>query len=336
MHAANFYHVAPDGVLQCDLCHHYCRIRPGRTGLCRVRKNIDGSLFALAYGRAVSQTDDPVEKKPLYHFMPGTKTWSFGTPGCNFRCANCQNWEISQAIPNNSIPLTTPKEIVRNAQQTGCSSISCTYTEPTIFAEYALDVMKSAKEAGLKTTWVSNGYLSKNCLDSIRPWLNAINVDLKSMDDAFYRRVCGARLDPVLDSLRLIRKSGIHLEITTLIIPGHSDNPAMLERLAGFIARDLGTETPWHVIPFWPEISWKMQDAPPTPAEAIDLVYKIGRRAELLYIYAGCAHADTLCAQCGAILVERKAGPFSSKQQIKRFDTGSHCPACHAPSPIHD
>jgi pyruvate formate lyase activating enzyme len=333
MHEANFYHAAHDGVLQCDLCRHYCRIRPGGSGICRVRRNVGGKLFTLAYGKAVAQAADPVEKKPLHHFMPGTMTWSLGAPGCNFRCANCQNWEISQMLPYESIPLTMPEEIVRNAQLAGCSSISCTYTEPTIFAEYALDIMQLARQAGLRNIWVSNGYFSKNCLDAIRPWLDAINVDLKSMDDAFYRRMCGARLDPVLDSLRQIRRSGIHLEITTLIIPGHTDDPVMLQRLASFIVRDLGAETPWHLTAFWPEISWKMQETPPTSAQAIEMAWEAGRKAGLYYIYAGSAHSDTLCAQCGTKLIARTATPFSN-YRIERFDAGGRCPACHAPSPI--
>ncbi|NTW54707.1 MAG: AmmeMemoRadiSam system radical SAM enzyme [Chlorobaculum sp.] len=334
MREANFYHAAPDGVLQCDLCRHYCRIRPGSSGICRARRNVGGKLFTLAYGKAVAQTADPVEKKPLCHFMPGSITWSLGAPGCNFRCANCQNWQISQMIPDDSIPLNKPEEIVQNAQLAGCQSITCTYTEPTIFAEYALETMMLSRQAGLKNIWVSNGYLSKICLDAIRPWLDAINVDLKSMDDAFYRRMCGARLDPVLDSLRQIHRSGIHLEITTLVIPGHADDPAMLQRLASFIVRDLGAETPWHLTPFWPEISWKMQETPPTSPEMIEKAWEIGRKAGLSYIYAGKAHSDTLCPRCGARLVARNTTPFSDNQ-IERFDADGRCPACHAPSPIH-
>lgn len=332
MHTASFYHTAPDGVLQCDLCRHYCRIRPGRSGLCRVRRNHDGRLVTLTWGRAVSQSADPVEKKPLYHFMPGSATWSFGTPGCNFTCANCQNWQISQAIPDEeTVPFISPEAIVRNALDCGCPSISCTYTEPTIFAEYALDVMKLAKEAGLKTIWVSNGYLSSLCLETIQPWLDAINVDLKSMDDAFYRRLCGARLSPVLDDLRRIRESGIHLEITTLVIPGHSDNPDMLERLARFITGELGSETPWHLIPFYPEISWKMHETPATEPSALETAWQIGRDAGLRHIYSP-THNDTLCAHCGATLVARNR-QFTGAN-VKRFDAGGHCPSCHAPSPI--
>ena len=332
MHTASFYHTAPDGVLQCDLCRHYCRIRPGRSGLCRVRKNIDGRLIAITYGRALSQSADPVEKKPLYHFMPGTATWSFGTAGCNFTCANCQNWQISQALPDEeTAPFIPPEKIVQNAIRAGCPSISCTYTEPTIFAEYALDVMKLAKESGLKTIWVSNGYLSPLCLDTIHPWLDAINVDLKSMDDAFYRRLCGARLAPVLDSLRQIRKSGIHLEITTLVIPGHADDPAMLERLAGFIADELGSDVPWHLIPFYPEISWKMHETPGTEPSVLETAWQIGRNAELQYVYSA-SHNATLCSHCGATLVARERQFIGA--QVKRFDAGGRCPSCNQPSPV--
>lgn len=334
MHAANFYHTAPDGVLQCDLCRHYCRIRPGRSGLCRVRKNIDGQLFTLTFGRAISQSADPVEKKPLYHFMPGTATWSFGTPGCNFTCANCQNWQINQALPDEeSMPFIPPEMIVSNAIRAGCPSISCTYTEPTIFAEYALETMKLARQAGLKTIWVSNGYLSPLCIDTIQPWLDAINVDLKSMDDAFYRRICGARLAPVLDSLRRIRKSGIHLEITTLVIPGHSDDPAMLERLARFIATELGDDVPWHLIPFWPEISWKMHETPATSSGTIEAAWLTGRNAGLRHMYSA-SHNDTLYPHCGATLVARGRQFIGAKAE--RFDAGGRCPSCHAPSPIKD
>jgi pyruvate formate lyase activating enzyme len=291
-------------------------------------------LFTLTFGRAVSQTADPVEKKPLYHFMPGTMTWSFGTPGCNFRCANCQNWQISQIIPDErTIPFIAPEEIVRNALSAECPSISCTYTEPAIFAEYALEIMKLSRPAGLKNIWVSNGYLSLNCLEAIQPWLDAINVDLKSMDDAFYRRICGAQLAPVLDSLRHIYRSGVHLEVTTLVIPGHSDDPAMLERLAAFIVHDLGPEVPWHVIPFWPHVSWKMNDTPSTAAEAIGIAREAGRKAGLHYVYAGTVHNDTFCAQCGSLLVARKAD-YLAGYRIERFDTGGFCPVCHARTPI--
>ncbi len=335
MHAAGFYHEAADGTLQCDLCRHYCRIRPGRSGLCRVRTNIDGRIHSLSFGRAIAQTADPVEKKPLYHFLPGTVTWSFGTPGGNFTCANCQNWYMSQTLPDEAaIPFTSPEKIVENAVRSGCTSISCTYNEPTVFAEYALETMKLAKETGLRTIWVSNGYMSTCCLEAIGPWLDAINIDLKSMDDAFYRRLCGAGVEPVLDNLREIFRQGIHLEISTLVIPGHSDSPAMLERLASFIVRNLGPEVPWHLVPFHPEISWKMQDTPATKTSILESAGTIGRNAGLSYIYSGSAQDDTICVHCGQTLVCRSNN--KGRRLIARLDAGGRCPSCKALSPIKD
>ena len=327
MHAADFCHETPDGKIQCDLCMHFCRILPGRSGICRVRRNIGGRLYSLNFGAAVSQSADPVEKTPLHHFMPGSSTWSCGAPGCNFTSANCQNWQISQANTGEpGLPHTSPERVVQNALHAGCPSISCTYTEPTVFAEYALEVMKLAKAAGLKTVWVSNGFMSPNCLDAIAPWLDAANIDLKSMDDAFYRRVCGARVDPVLDNLRRIARSGIHLEVTTLLIPGHSDSPAMLERLAGFIAGELGHEVPWHAIPFYPDISWKMQDLPATTASSLETAWEIGRKAGLCYIYSG-RHNDTICPRCGQTAIERN--PWSFGLTALRLDDAGCCAACH-------
>ena len=329
MHAADFWHETPDGKIQCDLCSHFCRIMPGRSGICKVRSNIDGNLFTLNFGAAVSQSADPIEKKPLHHFMPGSTTWSFGAPGCNFTCANCQNWQISQYIPDRQdIPLTPPEAVVENARRAGCPSISCTWTEPTVFAEYAIEIMKLAKEAGLRTVWVSNGYMSPKLLDAAGPWLDAVNIDLKSMDDAIYRRICGARVDPVLGNLRRIAASGIHLEVTTLLIPGHSDNPGMLERLAGFIACDLGHEVPWHVIPFYPDISWKMQEAPATPPASLESAWTIGRKAGLWYIYSGKAHSDTVCPGCGHKAIERN--PWSFRPPVVQLDENGRCPSCHA------
>lgn len=333
MRAADFCHETPDGKIQCDLCRHFCRLLPSRSGICRVRRNIDGRLFSLNYGAAVSQSADPVEKKPLHHFMPGSHTWSFGAPGCNFTCANCQNWQISQMTSDlTDLPFTAPDTLVDNALRSGCPSISCTYTEPTIFAEYAIEVMKLARAAGLKTIWVSNGYMSPLCLDTVAPWLDAINVDLKSMDDAFYRRLCGARVEPVLDNLRRISRSGIHLEITTLLIPGHSDSPAMLERLTGFIAGELGRSIPWHATPFYPDISWKMQDTPATSASSLERAWTIGRKAGLYYIYCGPGHNDTICPHCGKTVIERTSWSFG--HESVRLDVNGNCEYCHTPLSI--
>ncbi|NTW51552.1 MAG: AmmeMemoRadiSam system radical SAM enzyme [Chlorobiaceae bacterium] len=335
MHAAGFYHEASDGTLQCDLCRHYCRIRPDRSGLCRVRRIVDGRLCSLSFGHALAQTGEPVEQLPLYHFKPGTSTWAFGTPGCNFTSADCLNLESSRSGRDEvDIPFTSPGQIVENAIKAGCSSISCSRSEPTIFAEYALEIMRLARNAGLRNIWVSNGYMSTNCLDAILPWLDAINIDLRSMDDAYYRRICGARVEPVLENLRYIYANGVHLEITTPITAGHSDSPAMLERLAGFIARDLGPEIPWHPIPFHPRISGKPEESPASNAAALASAGTIGRNAGLLYVYSGTAQDDTVCRYCGKKLVSRRK--MLGHPSAVRYDATGACPSCKALSPIKD
>ncbi len=329
MHAAEFCHETPDGKIQCDLCSHFCRIMPGRSGICKVRSNIGGTLFSLNFGAALSPAAEPIENMPLYHFMPGSTTWSFGAPGCNFTCANCQEWQISRQAPDEpGIPFTPPEVVVENALRAGSRSISCTCTEPTVFAEYALEIMKLAKTAGLRCVWASNGYMSPNLLEAVGPWLDAVNIDLKSMDDAVYRRTCGARVEPVLGNLRRIAASGIHLEVTTLLIPGHSDSPGMLERLAGFIACDLGHEVPWHLVPFSPVISRHMRDTPATPPASLESAWTIGRKAGLWYIYCGKAHSDTVCPGCGHTAIERR--PWSFGQPVVQLDDNGRCPSCHA------
>jgi pyruvate formate lyase activating enzyme len=335
MIAAGFCHDLHDKTVQCDLCHHFCLIRPGSSGICHVRKNVDGRLMTLNFGQPAARAVDPVEKKPLYHFMPGSWTYSLGTRGCNFTCSNCQNWEISQEEADETgDPSVSPETIVDSALREACPSISYTYTEPTVFAEYALAIMKLARQRGLKNIWVSNGYMAPDCLDAVEPWLDAVNIDLKSMDDRFYRQVCGARLQPVLDNLHRIAGSGIHLEITTLVIPGHSDSAEMFGRLARFVAADLGSHTPWHVIPFYPEISWKMTGLPSTSAETLSAAYLIGKKAGLSYIYAGPGHNDTLCPACGATVIERHR--FNRWSNIIRLDVNGRCPSCSATAFIKD
>ncbi len=270
--------------VQCRVCRHQCLILPGKRGICGVRENQAGKLYALNYGKAVAAQIDPIEKKPLYHFMPGTRTYSIATVGCNFRCLHCQNYDISQSkkIMGENLP---PKEIVNEAIKNNCPSISYTYTEPTIFLEYALDTMKLAREKGLKNIWVSNGYMSKEALDLILPYLDAINVDLKSFSAEFYQRVCGAKLQPVLDNLISIKKSAAHLEVTTLVIPGQNDSENELQEIAEFIAKKLGKDTPWHVSRFFP--AYKMSNVPPTSTEKIYQAAEIGKQAGLKFVHPG-------------------------------------------------
>ena len=317
--------------VQCSTCSHRCFISPEKYGICGVRKNIDGKLYALNYGKAISSSIDPIEKKPLFHFLPGTHSLSIATVGCNLRCGNCQNWQISQLVKTDKSKLETgqdlsPSEIVELAVKNKCPSISYTYTEPTIFLEYALDTMKLAKEKGIKNVWVTNGFMSKETLELIRPYLDAVNVDIKSFDDKFYKNICGAKAGPILENLKWMKKNKIWIEITTLIIPGFSDDKIMLENIAQFIFDQLGSETPWHISAFSGVISYKMQNVPDTPIETIYKACDIGKKAGLKYIYAGNIPGNpkenTYCPKCNELVIER-IGFY-----IKRSDKDGKCAKC--------
>ncbi len=293
MKEALLYKKLSDGKVQCSACNHRCVILNGKTGICGVRKNQDGKLYSLVYGKIIAEHIDPIEKKPLYQFLPGTFSLSIATIGCNFKCLHCQNADISQ-IGNQKLNLKnqkvlgenkTPEQIIQDALDSNCPSISYTYTEPTVFVEFALDCMKLAHENGLKNVWVSNGYMTKETLDLISPYLDAINVDLKGFSEDFYKNICGARLRPVLDNLIDIKKRGIHLEITTLIIPNKNDSEKELTGIAEFIKNELGDDTPWHVSRFFPQ--HKLLDVLPTPTEKIYQAIEIGKKAGLKYIYPG-------------------------------------------------
>jgi len=284
------YQKLTDKQVQCQTCSHFCLIRPNERGLCGVRENQKGKLYALNYGKVIAQQIDPIEKKPIANFLPQTLTYSIATAGCNFACQNCQNWEISQS-PKPDKPILgqeiPPNEIVQAALENNCPSISYTYTEPTIFLEYALDIMKPAQKKGLKNIWVSNGYTSPQALKLILPFVDAINVDLKSFDNNFYKEYCGAQLKPVVQTLKMLRKNKIHIEITTLIIPGLTDQEQNLKKIAQFVKTELGPETPWHISRFFPEISFKLKNIPATPLESIEKAAQIGQTAGLKNIYKG-------------------------------------------------
>jgi len=293
----------------CGLCSHRCRIRDGKLGLCAVRENEDGILYSLVYDKVIAQNVDPIEKKPLFHFQPGSQSYSLATPGCNFRCRHCQNSDISQ-LPRELRgriigKAVAPAAIVLAAQQARCASISYTYTEPTIFFELAYDTARCAKDAGLRNVFVTNGYITPEALSMIRPVLDAANIDLKSFSDDFYRKICGARLAPVLDAIQNYKQAGIWIEITTLIIPGHNDSDAELRQIAEFI-RSVGEEIPWHVSRFHP--TYKLTDAGITPSETLKRARQIGLDAGLRYVYEGNIPGegeDTLCWSCGKTLIKR-------------------------------
>ena len=315
--------------IECQTCSHYCKLSPGKRGICGVRENIDGKLYALNYDKVITYHVDPVEKKPLFHFLPGTKTFSFATMGCNFRCDNCQNWDISQGPKMFKEILgekITPNKLVDLAKKSKCKSISYTYTEPTIFLELSLDTMKIAKKEGLKNIWVSNGFMSQKTFELASPYIDAINIDLKFFDDKSYRKITGGRLDPVLENLKRFKQAGILVEVTTLAIPTLSDNSEMFIKIAEFIFKELGADTPWHISAFSGQISWKLQHLPPTPIKTIKQAYKIGKEVGLKYVYTGNVFGDsgenTYCPKCNEVVIKRLG------YSIKRLDKKEECPKC--------
>jgi pyruvate formate lyase activating enzyme len=309
---ALLYEKKDDGHVRCRLCAHRCVIGDGARGICGVRENRGGRLDTLVYDKVIAVHVDPIEKKPLFHFLPGTLSFSLGTVGCNFKCRFCQNADIAQmpADHNGRIigdPIS-PEAIVAGALKSKCRSISFTYTEPTVFFELAFDTARLAHSRDLKNVFVTNGYMTAEAMDMIGPYLDAANVDLKAFSDEFYKKQCGARLAPVLDTLRRMKQRGVFVEVTTLLIPGLNDDPAQLAELAGFIAGDLGDDTPWHVSRFHP--TYKLLDRPPTPHKTLSDAREIGLRAGLKFVYTGNIPGDngenTFCYGCGRILIGRR------------------------------
>lgn len=283
------YKKLSDKKVQCQTCNHRCTILPSKRGICGIRENKDGKLYLLTYGKACAENIDPVEKKPLFHFMPGTWTLTIATVGCNFRCQWCQNWDISQG-PKESKGIIEgfdlpPEKVVEDTIRNNCPSISYSYTEPTVYLEYALDTMKLAKKEGLKNIWVSNGYMTKETLDLILPYLDAINIDIKSLDKKKFQQYIGG-IDPqyILDNCKEIVRKKIHLEITTLIVPTINDSPEELEEIARFIHDQLGPEIPWHLSRYFP--AYKFFE-PATPIEKLKTAEKIAKKAGLKYVHLG-------------------------------------------------
>jgi len=321
--------------INCFVCAHNCFIPRNNYGICGVRKNIKDVLKVENYGKVASINIDPIEKKPLFHFLPGESTLSFGNYGCNFRCENCQNYEISQVKDKQRDDggftfgsNFSADEIIYTAKENDLKIISATYNEPTISLEFVLEVMKKAKEEKMKNAWVSNGYMSSETIDLILPYLDGINIDIKSMDEGFYKKRCGASLKPILDNCEKLIKKGVWVEISTLIIPKVSDDMKMLEELAEFIYSRLGNFVPWHLNGFSPEISWKMKDYKETEFEKLKEAYDIGKKAGLKYVYVGNVSdsglEDTYCFKCGEKLIERKG------YYVNRLDKASRCNKCES------
>jgi pyruvate formate lyase activating enzyme len=304
------YVAFPDGRVRCHLCSHQCTIADDKLGVCKVRKNVAGRLFSLSYGQIISQQVDPIEKKPLYHYYPGTGSYSIATAGCNFGCRWCQNWHISQAEVVQPLPPTqwiTPEDVVADALSTRCKSIAYTYTEPTIFFEFSYDTARLAHEAGLANLYVTNGYMSEEMLNVFQGYLDGANVDLKAFRDETYKKLVGARLQPVLDRLIKLKEMGIWVEVTTLLVTGINDDPAEIRDIAGFIAGQLGSDTPWHISRFFP--TYRMTDRASTPVATLRRAREIGGEEGLKYVYVGNVHDtsgnDTLCPSCGQVLIRR-------------------------------
>jgi pyruvate formate lyase activating enzyme len=329
MKEARLYARRDGGRVSCFTCAHRCTIAAGKRGVCGVMENREGVLFSLVYGFPVATHTDPIEKKPFFHFHPGETAFSVATVGCNMRCLNCQNSELSQMprdegrIEGRDLP---PEKLVEAAVASGTRILAYTYTEPAVYFDYALDTATLAARRGLLNTFVTNGYFSEESVRAAAPVLHAANVDLKSFRDETYRRVCGASLQPVLDAIRLMRSLGVWVEVTTLLIPGLNDSEAELRDIAGFI-RSVDPAIPWHVSRFFPQ--YRMTDRPPTPAESVRRALEIGLQEGLRYRYAGNLPGDegelTFCWSCNAILVER-TGFLVTANRIRE----GRCPNCGA------
>ena len=328
---AILYEKMDNAEVHCFLCNHNCTIKPSKFGICGMRENIEGILYTYAYGRVIAANVDPVEKKPLYHFLPGTSSYSIATAGCNFQCEFCQNWRISQTSRKKDKSLSgysmSPEDVVSGAIQNVCKSISYTYTEPTIFFEYALDIARLAREKGILNVFVTNGFMSLKALDIIRPYLDACNVDLKSFSDKFYRKICKGRLKPVLDSIEYMHKIGIWVEVTTLVVPGANDSEEELSDIAQFIA-SVNPNIPWHISRFHPD--YKFTNKGPTPLETLEKAAAIGKKAGLHFIYIGNVPDDknTICPKCKEVLIFRR-GYSISRPEIK----DGLCAFCSTPVP---
>ncbi|MCK5519620.1 MAG: AmmeMemoRadiSam system radical SAM enzyme [Candidatus Marinimicrobia bacterium] len=302
---AKFWEQKESG-LHCYLCPHDCVLKNGQTGLCGVRKNEGNKLLSLNYARPAAMSVDPMEKKPLYHFLPGTSVFSIGTSGCNLSCKFCQNWELSKESSVSDYELVSPEKIIRIAQDKNCSSIAFTYNEPIIFAEYVMAIAELAKNKGMNTVMVSNGYVSPQVIPELFKNIDAVNIDLKGMDDTFYRKFTGGRLEPVLETLIQLKKMNVHTEITTLLIDGENTDEAMLKKEFDWIVNELSSATPLHLSAFFP--AYKMLDYSATLTETIKFAQKLAYDSGLAYVYLGNVtgvNNDSNCSKCNKTLIRR-------------------------------
>lgn len=314
---------------QCLNCAHKCVIAPDKKGVCGVRQNIDGKIYSLTYNKVCAINIDPIEKKPFFHFLPGTDSLSMATVGCQFACHSCQNWQISQEpkltgeVPGEE---KTPEKIVQIAKQYNVPSISYTYTDPIVFSEYALETMELARGEGIKNNWVTSGFLSDELIEMVAPYLDAANVDLKGYSEDFYARFCAGRRDPVLNTLKKLKEKDVWVEVTTLVIPSLNDSEENLKQTAEFIKNELGAETPWHISRFSGTISWKLSHLPDTPIETLQKTYEMAKELGLKYVYIGNVPGvegeDTFCPNCGEKMIDRTG------YSVKRYDEDGECAEC--------
>ncbi|WP_345972530.1 AmmeMemoRadiSam system radical SAM enzyme [Sulfurimonas diazotrophicus] len=320
-----------DGRILCEACHQHCKLSEGEYGVCGIRKVEGGQLQLLTYGLAAAVNVDPVEKKPMFHFLPDTKAFSFGTVGCNFACKFCQNADISQYPKEHDHKIAgqplSPEQIVALAKEYGCDSIAYTYNEPVVFFEYTYDTAKLAHEAGLKNIYVTSGFETHKAIDTLLPYLDGMNIDIKGYTEAFYEDICGAKLKPVLDTVKYAHDKGIWIEITTLLIPGKNDSDEEIRKIARFVA-DLDVNIPWHVSGFYP--MYKMLDTPPTPPTTLIRAYEIGKEEGLNFVYIGNYDDEdresTYCPNCGFKIINR-SGHIGQYVQNHLTDEGN-CPQC--------
>jgi len=321
----------PNGKIICEACSHHCKMEEGEYGICGIRRVENGELRLLTYGLAAAVNVDPVEKKPMFHFLPGSKVFSFGTVGCNFSCQFCQNFDISQYPKEHEHKIfgeeLPPERAVAIAEEYGCRSIAYTYNEPVVFFEYTHDTAKLAHEKGLKNIYVTSGYESHKAIDTLAPYLDGMNIDIKSFRDSFYKEICGARLKPVLDAIEYAHKKGIWIETTTLLIPGKNDSDEEIRDIARFQA-GLDPAMPWHISAFYP--MYKMTDVPPTPASTLRRAYEIGKEEGLKYIYVGNIEDEdresTYCPSCHKRVIDRsgRIGQYVTNL----LDAEGTCPSC--------
>lgn len=320
-----------DGRILCEACHQHCKLGEGEYGVCGIRKVENGKLQLLTYGLAAALNVDPVEKKPMFHFQPNSKVFSFGTVGCNFSCTFCQNADISQYPKEHGHKIAgqpmSPERIVELAKEYDCKSVAYTYNEPVVFFEYTYDTAKLAHEAGLKNIYVTSGFETHKAIDTLSPYLDGMNIDIKAFTDDFYKDICGARLKPVLDTVMYAHDKGIWIEVTTLLIPGKNDSSEEIREVARFLA-DLDPNIPWHISAFFP--MYKMTDVPPTPPSTLIRAYDIGKKEGLNFVYIGNYDDEdresTYCPGCGFKVIERRG--HIGQYVTNHLDKNGNCPQC--------